>query len=615
MVALSQLRRAVLALAMVLVASAMAQNTWFVNAETGDDAATGKTPTAAFRTLARFKVLFDAGQVGPNETLVLAGTFRESMLLNFSSQPQSQGLTIRRWTSQDDPIGLSAGNPVVRGDTPVAGWARVGQTLRWTAAVQPGLEIESVVAGWDNSVDSLGRRYGHLRRVPSAGECEQTAGSWHYEGVTLSVNLGTEDATSPDQVGVGYVARGGNAGICLQWADGVTVNGIDAYLWLNSRTGTYGLSMENARNSRFINCRTRDTSHHGIGFTGATGNGNQIINCDAGGLMGLADDVDPTGDVFGMLSDGTSMSGAVISGSTAHCYSLLDVFGRALNPQRTIHGVRAGTNRHPTARVNGLEIVDCTIVHYGWDGGQFSTPVRLSDGAMPTNPEDPATFGVVLRRTTVINGGVIHMIGMGFNAAFVDCDIDLSRASMLGLWPSGAVVAGVPLGPTNSVLFKECRIRTNVDNPNGAFWNSVVFGLRGGTNLYLDATRVTESGLRRQNQQATMFFWLDAQGSVRARQSRFEYANARGIRRLCGNDASVFPFLRDFDGCNYTGLSNGTVYTQFFGPTFGLPDIRTAAGWLSNEIGDINGVAVGGLDFGRLPVRRAGDVAEDDEPK
>jgi hypothetical protein len=112
-----------------------------------------------------------------------------------------------------------------------------------------------------------------------------------------------------------------------------------------------------------------------------------------------------------------------------------------------------------------------------------------------------------------------------------------------------------------------------------------------------------------------MFYWIDAQGSVRARASRFEYANARGIRRLCGNDSTVFPFLRDFDGCNYTGLSNGTVYTQFFGPAFGLPDIRTAAGWLAHEIGDVNGVAVGGLDFGRLPVRRAGDVAEDDRPR
>jgi hypothetical protein len=82
-------------------------------------------------------------------------------------------------------------------------------------------------------------------------------------------------------------------------------------------------------------------------------------------------------------------------------------------------------------------------------------------------------------------------------------------------------------------------------------------------------------------------------------------------------DTAVAPVGRDFDFCRYVGLTNGPYYTEWYGPSFGLPDIRSEAAWLSNDIGDTHGTASAGglISPSGSTVTPGSDEHEDDRPR
>ena len=88
-----------------------------------------------------------------------------------------------------------------------------------------------------------------------------------------------------------------------------------------------------------------------------------------------------------------------------------------------------------------------------------------------------------------------------------------------------------------------------------------------------------------------MFGWYNPNGGVYARGTSFAFRYPFGQKILCRGDATVAQALRDFDACRYGGLSPGNAYCDWFGPSFGLPDIRTQEGWLGAEPGDPDGSA------------------------
>lgn len=574
-------------LSLVVAGRAQAQQTWYIHATEGSDLNTGRSPSSPFKTLARFRAAFENAETLPGAELALSGTFREDMLLNF--QDRAQGLTIRRWNASENPEDYPLQSPVIRGDKLLPGpFTRAGTSNMYVTEVPPGLAIEGVVWNWDSNVDLNGRHAGHLVPAASPAACANTPLSWYYTGTLLSINLTpTSQALVDPGTGVlAYVASGPNAGICLQNAQGCTINGIAAYLWLRAVDGAYGFSMEHATNSSFVNCSTIDTSHHGIGFTGTTGSGNTIDSCEVRGLMGL--NGTPYADCFGFLSSGTEISNGLVTDCTAYCYGILTPDRKQLRPERSVSAFLCGTTYTPNVYVRGL-LVERLNVYIFPEGGRYAVPCRYADILPPTDVNDPATYSLRFESMNVFNGAAHILSGLNSHAAYVDCTFDLSRASALGFYNSGAITCQVASGPVNHTLFKRCTIDTNVDHPNGLFWNSIVVGVAGGNDLRFIETSINEIGLRLRGSTANMFYYLDGGGKVFARDSKFTYANTRGVRRLCANDPFVQPPNRDFDACRYTNVSSAN-YTQWYGPSFGYPgDIRSATGWLLFDAGDNHG--------------------------
>jgi hypothetical protein len=575
----------------VLASPAWAQRPWYIHAELGDDANSGLAPEAPFRTLARWRQSFTNLETLAGDEVLMSGTFRESLVINMLGPKAPQPLTFRQWTSGDsNPRNLLLSQAVLRGDKPVRGWERQGATNRYQAQLSEFTGIVSVVWNWDSMVDRAGRNLAHLVRVGSSAEVEITPYSWCHSGLTLDVNVTPPEIDYPIDPDAGvcaYVPYGGNGGLTVQWGDGVAFRDLHAYLWLNDITGSYGFSQENARGARIINCVTRDTSHHGIGFTGATRENNSIEDCQVRGLMGLRND--KAADAYGYLSNGTDLVGGRIVRCVAYCYSLMTPSGQPLNADRRIHGLRCGTTSAPGSYVRGLDVVDFTVHSDFPSCGQFSSPVRVLNAFPPSDLSDPATYAVRFTRLSVRRGGYMNVSGPDFNAAFIDSTLDFSDNSRRGLEGYGAVAAAFGQGGSNRVLFKNCRIRAVVDNRQGRFWSGSVFTVQSGMNLRLEGCRVEEVGFRPQGSTGVMFGWYNAGGTVRTRDTTFTYVNPFSVRTLCKGDRSVLPAQRDFDRCRYVNLSPGLVYTDWFGPDYALPDIRDAAGWFANEPGDPNG--------------------------
>lgn len=583
-----------LAACCLLLAPAHAQQKWYVHSELGNDNNSGRSPDAPFRTLERWKTSFYNLETTENDELLLSGTFRESLVINMSEPAKPQGLTVRGWTTADgNPRNLLLSRPVLRGDIPAPNnWTRAGVSNRYTTTVGFGLWLVDVVWNWDENVDSYGRNRGHLRKVASTAAVETTPYSWCYLGNQLHVNVTPPDSApqSPSAGMLSYVPYGPNGGITIQWPERCTIRGIDSYLWLNDISGSYGISLENALDCTVVDCRTRDTSHHGIGYTGATRSGNTLASCEVRGLMGLVGD--NSGDCFGYLSYNTPLSGGRINNCTAYCYSLLDPEGAPINPQRNIHGIRCGTTSLGQF-VNDLRINNLTIYSYYPLCGPYCTPLRVEDAKVPTDPLDPESYGVRFYNLRVVSGGYMNISGRNNHMAFVDCDLDFSDNARRGLYLAGAISCAPSVGQNNRVLFQDTRIKTIVDNPNGIGWPGVVVAVRSGAALKFVRTSIQESGLRLQDSTAMMFGWIDPGGSVYARDCEFRYVTSRGGRRLCWYDGQVLPAQRDFDGCRYVNIGHGNSYTEWNGPSFGLPDIRAQVGWLSHDNGDLHGQAMG----------------------
>ena len=265
------------------------------------------------------------------------------------------------------------------------------------------------------------------------------------------------------------------------------------------------------------------------------------------------------------------------------------------------------------AEKNQLDVDDLTVYSYFPACHQYSTAVRVEDALAPTSPLDETTYGVRFHRLRIVRGGYMNIAGTNPHAAFLDCDLNFSECSRRDLQAAGAIASGVGLGVERRILFKNCRIQANVDNPNGRWYPGEVFTIRAGTNVYLTDCQVQETGLRARGSTGMMFGWIDPGGSVLARDCSFTFNYARGVRRLCGYDAQVTLAQRNFAGCVYASLSPGTTYTEWYGPAFGFPDIRDEVGWLSNVEGDPFGIATGQRPLGGSSgtVFHAGNEAED----
>lgn len=595
--------------AWVPAGAAMAQAVWYVHPTEGDDDNAGNTPTAPFRTLERMALAFSEGEVQSGDRVALTGVNRGSLFANLEFPTLITNITVGPWGLDANPRNLPLSSPVVRGDLLLSGpFTNVPGVDRFTTPLAESRVVESVTWNWDTAVDRNGRNFGHMTRVDTVGECDRTPFSWSYDGTTLSVNVTPlgNPTVDPASGTVAYIPRGPNGGITLQTAINCRITGITSMLWLNTLEGSYGISMEHASGSVIDNCVTRDTSHHGIGFTGFTGPDNAIRNCTGWGLSGLS--VDPNGDMFGYLSQDTELDGAVIENCNAHCYILLTPGLQSLFPNRSVHGLRCGTTSG-TNKVIGLDVNSLSTYFYP-QAGPYGSPIRVQDAAVPSDPTQFQTYSVRVRGMKVVNGAWIYIGGEGANVAFLASELDLTQCSAKGLYPAGAISTGNWVGPDNNhALFQDCRIRANVLHPNGAFWTGIVVALSAGADLRFQGCKITETGRRVNGSTAAMFYWIDPAGKLTVKDSLVRFESLTGERVLCKGDAAVPVVRRKFQNVTYHNTSRATPLTEWYQGQ-GQPDIRWRTGWLGNAAGDPlglftddlppwNGILLDNIDKGR----------------
>jgi|GEM_PF-4059965 len=565
--------------------AAVAQTVWYVHPTEGDDSNPGDSPNAPFRTLDRMAIAFSAGNVQSGDRVALTGVNRGSLFANLEFPSLITDITVGPWDLDVNPRNLPLSSPVVRGDLPLPGtFTRVPETNRFVTALAETRVIESVTWNWDIAVDRNGRHFGHLKPAADVDECNRTPFSWFYDGATLSVNITPAGNSAVDPAGgtVTYVPRGPNGGITLQRAINCRITGITSMLWLDTLNGSYGISMEHASNSVIENCVTRDTSHHGIGFTGFTGPGNAIRNCIGWGLAGLS--VDPNGDMFGYLTNDTSLDGAEIENCSAHCYVLLTPEIQSLYPNRSVHGLRCGTTSGVN-QVEGLDINSLSVYFYP-QSGPYGTPIRVQDAAPPSDPSQFQTYAVRVRNMRVVNGAWQYIGGEGANVAFLACEFDLTQCSAKGHYLAGAISTGNWVGPTpNHALFQDCRIRANVLHPNGRYWSGIFVALSSGADLRFQGCRITETARRVNGATGAMFYWIDPAGKLTVNDSIVRFDSMTGERALCKGDAFVPVVRRSFQNTRYHNLSRSIHLTEWY-LGVGQPDIRTRSGWLANAAGD-----------------------------
>lgn len=600
----------------VFVAShGIGQTTWYVHPTQGSDSNVGTSPSEPFRTLGRLAQAFENGDVHSGDEVALTGVNRGSLVVNLDFPTPITNITVRPWEADANPRNLQLSSPVVRGDQFFPNpFSPVPEVNRFTTPLPfPGV-MEGVTWNWDTSVDRSGRHFGHLTKVNSTGECDRTPYSWYYDGVTMSVNVTPAGGptVSPASGVITYVTRGPNAGITLQSAHGCRITGIESELWFNSEGGAYGISCEHASDSIIENCVTRDTSHHGIGFTGFTGSNNTIRNCQVWGLAGL--NVDPNGDCFGYLTNDTELTGARIEGCTAHCYVLLTPALQSLYPDRSVHAFRTGTT-------NGVNLVrDLLVVNmvarYYPQCGPYSQVIRVADAAPPADPAQFSTYSVRVQGLRTYNGCQQYISGRGAHVAFLDCNLDLTQAAVKGLYTTGGIGSGNWVGPEdNFALFQDCGIRTNVVHPNGRFWVGVAIGITAGVDMRFQGCKITDAGRRVNGSTGGMFVWLDGVGGkLTVKDSVIRFESLTGDRLLCKGDANIYPHRRKFQHNTYYNMSRQSPLTEWF-PGAPQPDIRWRPGWLSNSAGDPlgyfaddlptwNGILIDEIDKDRTAVRR-----------
>lgn len=563
-----------------------AQTVWYVHPTDGDDANSGTSPSAPFRTLARLTAAFENGDVHSGDEVALTGENRGSLVVNLDFPVPISNITVRRWENDANPRNLQLSNPVVRGDVLFpSSFAQVLGRNRFTTPLNVQNIVESVTWNWDTAVDRKGRHFGHLIRVNSTTECDNTPYSWYYNGSTMSVNVTPTGSPTVDPSAgvVTYVPRGPNGGITLQSARGCLISGIECELWLNTLGGAYGISCEHASDTVIENCITRDTTHHGVGFTGFTGANNTIRNCQVWGLSGLS--IDPNGDCFGYLTNDTDLSGARIEGCTAHCYIIMTPLQQSLFPDRSAHAFRTGTT-NGSHLIRDLLVVNLSAYYYP-QSGPAPQVVRIADAETPADPSQFSSYAVRVQGLRTYSGSQQYIGGRYGSVAFLDCNFDLTQCGAKGFYNTGAISTGNWVGPdSNYALFQDCSIRTNVVHPNGRFWVGLVTGITAGADLRFQGCKITETGRRVNGSTGAMFVWFDGVGgNLTVKDSIIRFESMTGERLLCKGDANIYPNRRKFQRDTYYNLSRTSALTEWF-PGAPQPDIRWRPGWLANTAGD-----------------------------
>lgn len=378
---------------------------WFVdsNAPPGGDGAQA-TP---FSRLSDVENLIDSG-----DTVHLKGEFRETLV------PQT-GLTdvlISNWPDESAPF-------VIRGDRPLTDWE--GGPLIYSAPVPASVSIDdiaSVVWNYDQSIDSSGRHFGHLRDRNDEGVLD-VDGSWRrgVDGDHRIYIRPPEGASSPhpSTQNVAWVEADLDLIDMRVATDSRVENGL-FYLSPSKNPQADGYAVKFSRGAtrcEIRNCVSFDSGLHAFGFANGLGETVDCVirDCKAYGAIHLQPTNAPTLYIFHSKGGpGGGAYGCRTFDVEGHCYPGLladhtDEEASYLREGLKIVGVHHHTSLPQGDLIADVEHHRMRIVGYP---GAVSSPFEVAN-CNPLDPSldpfDPAAYPV--RFFDSIAEGCSHYLG------------------------------------------------------------------------------------------------------------------------------------------------------------------------------------------------------------
>jgi hypothetical protein len=356
-------------------------STYYVNSSTGSDGNSGATAALAKATFAAGAALLSNG-----DTLIIADdtTYHEAQVT-----VTEDSITIQR-------SGDGTARPQIRGDVVVApgSWTDAGSDI-FTAAVTT--EPEGVIYDWDDSLTTpaqsyhIALHYGHLPRTAGT-ETAPGDGEWGWAANVLYVNP-PAGADKPDTGGTWAWLRPGN-GLLLNGCDGATVDGIDAYLWIEYATSNgYAIRGADCENCTIENGTFLDCGWHHVGFAGTKTVSNVIRNvlC-AGHNTDSASTANAI--VFAGTDNGDLNRGNRCYDATVHASWLLNTSGTALRTAANgfvpvySHGNSGNSSKTNDVEYHRLKVYGRYVAD---ERVNFATCNDVDD---PSDAADPETYNV-----------------------------------------------------------------------------------------------------------------------------------------------------------------------------------------------------------------------------
>lgn len=386
--------------------------TYYVYGDAGVGSLTGDgTSSAPFLLLSDYKEVFES-QAFVDDVLVLAGTFRESLELDFSLKDAGSKVHIRQWLPSDPPPPVT-GRPIrralVRADKPLPGFFTYDTVSGYYRAGPFPVGEDSVgrlLYKWDDpkqfNVD--GFNTGHLRRRsqfpgrPTAGSLN--AYEFHYDtsGQYVYVNVSGLSTNAADYswvLGFNSTSRS-FAGVSFVYGNGCTIEGIEGALWCDDNGNGHTFAAFESTKCVLRNLKVRDAGHHAI----AVSNSNPatpidscvIEGCEVYGIAG-----GNFGNAPFMIASGgaeSEVKNCEVRNNTAHLFNPLDPSGSPLT-RNPLVPVFVGCISPETLPARNIVVSHLTAIWYPLLSGPDTSPWDTGWTAYkPNDDENPTQYEV-----------------------------------------------------------------------------------------------------------------------------------------------------------------------------------------------------------------------------
>lgn len=498
----------------------------------------------------------------------LAGDFREGQI----SKSSVSNVQFRQWRFKPDH------NPQVQcrifGDTllPNSGWTSGANSSYSKVISAPGAGgVVDMTWGWDASVDTAGRHYGHLKLDTKANVQAGTAGTFFFESGTNTLYICLGSGVDPNNGANGVLSYviGQRSGLVFSSCSNILVGGIKVALFSDGSPGYgYGVLFTDSTSCTAYECVTTDCGYHGIGATGVC-TGHRYINCRVWGGNSSGSGTG-SGYVF-YSSSGNNVTNCEAWNCVAVPYTHLGIsvvngLAQVINTSWRYDGFY--THSATANGVQSVRFIGCHVKHHG-------TTVADCNGYNAFGCDNTARPGTVADRDDYTKYAVQCIscrVSRGWHMqtvtsiAFVRCDFHFERIGPLAAVDTGGKIGDLGSGTALTLLFDDCQIVADLVGTSDNL--GILFQV--GTNCQIIQLECSVYALptTNLNKYEVIFNWSGAATiGVRARGCIYCMGNTSTNHMLnIGNPANAA--LLDFRNCAYRGF--GGSVPPFYSTTGGF---------------------------------------------